>query len=1018
MKSENPIEKNTGALELSLRQQEVLSALRSRETDRFHLSRWYLGALCALNNPYNPDRFSQAAQSLRELIEKLPRVLGIGFQSGSHGFKGIRDNLRSRFEKDKEMYAQGWKGHEINAHLNRTLVQFDDYLERNKQPTRREQIQKSLARIDPLARLLDKEIRDAVLLKRDQLFHLWDRFEKHAHHNIDSDFVEFTLSLEALERIVIDLLAPITAEDQQEILSILDQPDRSESDVSRLLTLINRRGANFSFFFEHVSDAAWIPILEKEGYYSHPPTSEPIDEDRSEFPIWIPVKYLSKVAKDAPSEVVRILSNLPPVENPWVYDGILNAALNLSGSQSSILLSKMKEYARLDFHFLAHKFPELLNYWTVESQTSAALELAKALIGFQPDLKDKEKRARYTEDPASLFSHLEPVCRFRSWDYREIMTEGIQPLIEKEPLKTACILISAVTRMTYLGMHQDLIERDGDEDHSEVWYPRLRGKYAGYGEPKELLIYTMTSACEQVYRQDPDSIEALDEKLRKQRWKLSRRLRQHLYAHFPTEQTKPWIQQLITSHDDYGRTEYHYEFNLMVRRALECFGDELLSSNQLTPIFSKILEGPSKESFKEYYGDRFTDSCFAERQRRFHRMQLRPFASVLFGKYLEYFEELERNANEEISDEDYLPISETEAGFVLRRSPIISQELAAKSDQDILNYINAWQEERPFETEADGSFTEISIDGLAEAFQTAFEESILPNPDRIQFWVDNRDRIERPLYVRTIVEGMAKQIEEGNFSRLDQCLGFCEWVLTHPDQEREHDFGRGEQSRSNPNWARARQAVGDLVRTCTKKEVDAPISTKGRLTKLLVLLCTQYDWQLDKEDPEYLGSNDYLTTAINNARSRALEYLVNFGLWLKRNDPDTDFGEVKTILEERFAREDDLPLTLPERAILGANYARLIGLDETWALEHRSDFFPQKRPEGWQVAFGSYLRRFGPNIRAFEELGKEYEFGVQHLAKITRDEKTRTGSSQTISGGTCFSITYGVSIHYRVKKVS
>ena len=103
--------------------------------------------------------------------------------------------------------------------------------------------------------------------------------------------------------------------------------------------------------------------------------------------------------------------------------------------------------------------------------------------------------------------------------------------------------------------------------------------------------------------------------------------------------------------------------------------------------------------------------------------------------------------------------------------------------------------------EEDGSFAEISIEGLAEAFQTAFKESILPNPDRFGFWMDNRDRIERPIYVRAMIEGMAKRIEEKDFVRLDECLEFCEWVLSHPDQEHEHDFGRGEQSRLNPNWA-------------------------------------------------------------------------------------------------------------------------------------------------------------------------------------------------------------------------
>ena len=63
-------------LELSPPQRAVLDSLRRRDSDRYRLSQWYLGALYAVNNPYNPDRFSQAAQSLRELLEKLPRAVG------------------------------------------------------------------------------------------------------------------------------------------------------------------------------------------------------------------------------------------------------------------------------------------------------------------------------------------------------------------------------------------------------------------------------------------------------------------------------------------------------------------------------------------------------------------------------------------------------------------------------------------------------------------------------------------------------------------------------------------------------------------------------------------------------------------------------------------------------------------------------------------------------------------------------------------------------------------------------
>ena len=987
MKSDYPIEKNAGTLELSPQQQEVLSALRSSETDQNRLSRWYLGALYAINNPYNPDRISQAAQSLRELVEKLPRIFDSEAQFGSQGLRGMRDGLNLRFEKDKKRYEQGWKDRRIDGHLDKTLRRIDRYLELNRAPSRSEQIQQGLTKIDPLVNQLDQEVQ---IEKRDRILDLWRKLEEFAHHRSSLGLSDLMDCLETFERAVLDLLAPITAEDQLEILSILNQFERSENDVSRMLTLIKRRGANYTFFFKHASDAAWIPILDEEGYFSHPPGVEPIGEGRLAFPIWVPIQYLSRVAIDAPNEVVQILKRLPPVDNPWVYDGILDAALCLRGSQSAKLLSKMLEYARLDFHVLAHRFPSLLTHWATENQTSATLGLARALIRFVPDRKDSEKRARYKEDATGLLTHLEPVPRFESWDYREILTTGIRPLVEKEPCKTACMLIDAVARMVYLGMHQDQIDRDGDEDYSEIWFPRLIGKYEGYGEPKELLIYTMTSACEKVFDEDPDSIAALDERLRKQRWKLFKRLRQHLYAHYPTEQTKPWIREMIRSHEDFERSEYHYEFQLMIRLAVEHYREGLLSENKRTSIFNSILHGPSKENFKEQYGERFTESLFAQRQRRFHRMQLKPFASVLFGRYQEYFHELEAEADDRVADEDYSPVSEPEARTISRGSPISPQELAAKSDREILDYINAWQEERPYEVDEDGSFVDISIEGLAEAYQTTFKESILPDDNRLRYWIENRDNIERPIYVRAIVDGMRMCIEERGVGSLDESLEFCEWVLTHPDQEREHDFGRGEQSRTNPNWARARQAVGDLVHTCSKRKVNAPISAKGCLTKLLELLCTQYDWQLDKEDPDYFGSNDYLTTAINNTRSRALEYLMEFGDWLERNDPATDFDEVKKILLNRIALESELPLTLPEHAILGANYTRLLGFDETWALEHRTVIFPQKKLHDWQVAFGSYLRRYGPNIRAFDVLRKEYDFGVQQLTKIKgRDDSDR-----------------------------
>ena len=62
-------------LELTEHQDAVVRALESEETPTYPISHWYMGALYALRNENNPERVPQAAHSLRELWEKLPRVL-------------------------------------------------------------------------------------------------------------------------------------------------------------------------------------------------------------------------------------------------------------------------------------------------------------------------------------------------------------------------------------------------------------------------------------------------------------------------------------------------------------------------------------------------------------------------------------------------------------------------------------------------------------------------------------------------------------------------------------------------------------------------------------------------------------------------------------------------------------------------------------------------------------------------------------------------------------------------------
>ena len=925
---ENPGE--PGPLQLSQRQLEVIHALQSRETEKYRLSQWYLGALYALDNYYNPDRIAQAAHSLRELKEKLPRV-----------------------------------------------VLESDWFEKRGRPNRRDQGQLVIEETDPLSEQMDARVKEA---KRDHFYQLGKRLETFAHHGGTPDVKEFTDCLELLERAILDLLAPISAQDQQEIQSILNQPERSGDDTERLFTLMERRGANYAFFFDQAADPSWIPFLREQGYFSNPPNLEQIDGDQVNAPYWWPIHYLSKVTPDAPDEVVEIILGLPGVDNFKVKLRILEIARLLPSVQSVKLKPKVLDLSKSDLPFLGHWYYQLLAHWAEENEIKAALELAAMLVHFEPDPLLENKRNRYLELGIDGNPPVTPVPRLEEWEYREMFENGVRSLAGKDPYAVARVLADAAEEMIQLRTREESVRQGGD-DFSEAWCRRLGQVDDYYEQSSNVLIEGLTFACERVFRTVPGSVPELDKYLRSKRWTLFKRLRQHLYALFPTGQTKPWIRELLLGKDDYDLRTHGYEFQQMVGSACELFGEELLTKEERAGIFNAILSGPPKERYVERWGDGFRDELFEQRQRHFHKMQLKPFSEVLFGTYADYYRTLDGDGELQVSDDSYLLFGDVKSGAVRSQSPRPPEELSTLSDTELLDYINQWDEEHRYGIEGSGDDwqVEVNVEALADAYKSVFRESILPDNNRFGFWVERCEEIERTIFVRAMVNAMEEYVKEGKLDKLNESLAVCEWVLSHPDQDPTEGFRYGEQSRDTPHWHGSRRAVGDFVEACIEAGADVPASASHQLAKLLETLCTEFDWRMDNDKPVLLDRNEPFTEAINNTRSRALRSLVQFGLWLRRNDQEADISFVIETLEKRFSEVAEFPLAPPEYAILGENYGAMLGLDATWSATHESDLFPQHDLDGWRAAFGSLLQFTRPHRQIFEALRGQFEFAVETL---------------------------------------
>ncbi len=965
-------------------QRQVLDALRAKETDEYPLSDWYLGALYALQNKYNPDRISQAAQSLRELLEKLPRVVRESDVVRSPGFADMRRSIYNRWIKDKKRYDGKWKDKKIDDQLDKTLRKFDRYLELNQMPTRREQIQSAIGQMDPLIDMFDPEIQKA---KRDQFHKVWMEIEGFAHHRRNSD-EQFRKCLSDIDQIIFDLLAPITAQNQQEIRTILKKSTPTEDDINSMLELIKRsKGANYRFFFAHVEDGVWLEPLRSNGYFDNPRDIEETPDGGYQAPFWPPISYLVRVCETKPEQVLEILETLPKTSNPHILEGIMDVVLKTDSVEAVDRLSS-RILSFVEQAIWGHdKIIELLKRPFLFDKKLAKFTSAflKKLVGFVPDPDAKEKQVHRLE--------LSP--RFEEWGYQQILEKGIRPLCEKEPYPIARILIDATASVIRLSRHRGYLNRE--EDSSETWCPRLNQSDQNYLNTKEMLVHTLAFACEKVYEKSPESIEALDQALRNQRWKVFKRLRQHLYALNPNKQTLSWIREFILQYKYYDKWEYDYgyEFQQMIRTACEHFGARLLDEEERTTIFDTILSTPSREEFLKRMGDQFTEEGFQKWQRGFHRKQLQPFARLLTGEYQSYFHELKDGKEKPLSDEDYSPVGQW--GKVSYRSPSSPEELAGLSDEELLKHINTWQEGRPWYEEnryEDDQWVAFNIRALADAFQTVFKDTIIPNEERLTFWLENRKRIERPVYVRAIILAIQEHIKEEHYERLDLWFELCEWVLSHPDSDEidesqeqiDREFSQPDESREHLDWGSSRRAVGDFIGECLKEEMDVPFTARESLANILRLLCTQFDRRLDKDEPVFLNSDDQITEAINNTRSRALEDLVKFGFWVRRYDNTDSVPEVTSILEERFKKGAEYPLTRPERAVIGMCYGSICSLNQSWAAKYKTIFFPQDDLSVWIETFGSFLHFNRPFKPAFEILRDNFVFALDHLSEFEDDE--------------------------------
>jgi hypothetical protein len=775
----------------------------------------------------------------------------------------------------------------------------------------------------------------------------------------------------------------------QEVKRIAVREDISRRDAERIDSLLSEAGESLSneerdtiarVFWDSATSARWTDLLPQ--HIRNCPDLL-FTETGYQVPSWVAEPYVRRQIGNQSEPILNLLLTMS-TRNPRFYEVVAEAALIFSPDAVKKLVPLLIEYARSPYAIskreLANTLPRLAGFGFI----AEAMELCYEIIAFKSDPRAQEKITQHRADPTDWTAILEPLPKLDDWEYQEVLVKGVRPLADSAPLQTAKMLINAVTDMIRLKEIPEKENIGSTNDSSEIWCGRVDQADRAYLEPKAALVHTLTYACEKVYDtagSNTGMLEELDSALREAKYMIFDRIRYHLYSRHVSE-TVGWIRESILACADFADSPYGFEFQQMVRVACENVGSGLLTESERKTIFDQILSGPDKRRFKEWLAERFTEDLYTERQRYFWLTQLKPFASVLFGEYDALYKQLSIERSPP-TDDDYSPlwVGETKTGA--SRSPRSTQDLLAMSDEDLIDYLNEWENVHRDERQW---WVDVDFAGLGRAFG----EAIQLQPERFLRWAQKWQQIERPVYFRYAIEAANKRIKEGRQDELKEWIRLCRWIVAQKDSDSAPDpnIGTSETSRVAPNWNLARRAVVDLVEVCVSKEINISVSWQPQIYELLRAVCTSSDRYLDENKP-IITPRDYLTDAINTTRGRALENLISYGWWLRRQlGQEHSIPEIFQLMQTRFHGKPSL--SIPEYTLLAVSFGRLYGLDSRWMEEHVRQFFPRTNIDIWKAAFGGFLGFNQPFQKWFGVIEPEFQFALENADLSEEESKARS----------------------------
>ena len=728
--------------------------------------------------------------------------------------------------------------------------------------------------------------------------------------------------------------------------------------VKKVLVEIQKRGANYVYFFDSLKTADWAQPLAKAGFFKHPPELVRDEEKNSiTFPQWPESRYLARIAAKDPDTVCEIILHVLPTQNIFVHADFIDAALAMPPDLAIKIVPLVRSWIKSQYQlFLPEKVGELMAKLARSGKTEEAFFIAGLLLDILPDPR---------VDSESEIVFLSPRTHFNIWEYEQIVNKYTPDLVtadSERSLKLFCELLKKAINLS----HRQSDDGKEIRDYSSIWRPVIEDRDQHQRGPHELNDLLVTLIRDTADSMMPTNGKSVLNLLESQPYTVFKRIGFHLRNKWP-DVDAAGTNSMILNSDYICDPEYKHDLFHLLKNRFGNLPDDI--KQQYLGLLDKEADQIRNEQLQKSETEERADQI----ARYWLYGKLYPIQGSLSDEWRPRFvalqQELGNNANPDVLSES--------VGWVGPTSPKTADELRSMGITELVAYLKSWK--------PSSKWMSPTPEGLGRELSSI----VSADPERYAGRASDFQGVP-PTYIRHLVTGFREAKKQEKAFVWEPVLQLCQWAVNQQSEiETElSDFD------ADSKWSPTRQAIADLMSTGLETgDGEIPFSFRATVWRIIELITHDAEPTVEYE-AKYGGSNmSPMMLSINTVRGCAMHAVVSYAVWVRRNN-DLQSGikeikgfdimpEVREILERHLDPSYDRALAV--RSVYGEKIPFFVWLDRKWAVENLGKIFPvdeslrDLRNAAWQT----YIIYAGLYTDVFEVLRAEYVRAIDELGQDT-----------------------------------